>query len=105
MTPNEQGIWEWYDKKGVRRLLEVHNVETNFNYPQHLRVRFNNKYFNVRDQPLNITDTQAEWPDNWGARIGDLGSVPNQDLYLCDNCDDQLQLPLTTPSGHDTTCW
>lgn len=69
--------------------MEVHDVETNVNYPQHLRVLFNGKYHNVKNQPLNVNDSRVEWPpDGWGARIADLNSIPKEDLYLYPKTDD-----------------
>jgi hypothetical protein len=53
-------------------------------------------YYNVHDRVENIyrhTGTtwevverdvkhDAEWPDRWGVRVGDLGTVPEDQLYL-----------------------
>jgi hypothetical protein len=103
MTPNTSGVWEWFDSKGTRRLMEVHDCETNFNYPQHLRVKFNNGFYNVREQPLSIPFDKAEWPDNWGCRVGDLGAVHPAELYLYPTFGDQLQFSFSS-SGQDVTC-
>lgn len=90
MKPNSQGIWQWFDKDGIARLVEVYNVG-NDKRP-HFRVFFWGGYYNINDEHLSLVDTQgkdcgkftfkAEWPDRWGDRVGDIQNSPNEMIYL-----------------------
>jgi len=87
MKPDRAGIWEWFEKDGVRRLVEVVNCAVP-NDPPHLRVYWWGGYYNVNDEhdaehPEYDHLTKAEWVHGtWGNRIGDNLSLPEEQLYL-----------------------
>lgn len=61
MTPNRSGIWEWTDRRGIKRLVEV--VEPLGGY---LRVYWWGGYYNIIDSAYG----KAEWCGGvWGNRI------------------------------------
>jgi hypothetical protein len=73
MKPNREGIWEWIDEDGQKRLVVVYNALKTVGR-QFLRVYWWGGYYNV--------DDPSEWPERWGKYIGQDGSVPDKDLYL-----------------------
>ncbi len=86
MKPDKEGIWEWFEEDGTKRLMYVCNVGGPL--PEHyLRVYWWGGYYNISDDP-GVDDKygpipgKAEWPDRWGNYIGPLGTVPDADLYL-----------------------
>lgn len=94
MKPDREGIWEWFDEDGNRRLVEVFNVMKNIpGHRPYLRVYWWGGYYNVNDEVTNLYDCQgniveknivdeAEWTDSWGVRVGDNQSIPQDQLYL-----------------------
>ena len=85
MKPDKPGIWEWFNLKGERKLVEVFNCNSKLDPYLILRVFWNGGYYNVHDESVGTIYEQyekAEWPDNWGKRIGDNHSLPVSDLYL-----------------------
>jgi hypothetical protein len=84
MKPNKEGIWEWFDDQGVKRLVDVANVEFDKSRPPYLRVCFWGGYYNVHDECVGTWEEEynkAEWPDRWGSFVGIRGSVSEQELY------------------------
>ena len=73
MKPNKEGIWEWFDTDGAKRLVYVCNVGGAKPY---LRVYWWGGYYNIYADPI------AEWADRWGNYVGPNGSVNDDDLYL-----------------------
>ncbi len=51
MKPNCPGIYEWYDDRGKKRLVEVVDTEIYPGFPPHLRVYWWGGYYNVNDDP------------------------------------------------------
>lgn len=87
MKPTTEGVYEWFDDKGTKRLVEVIDASMGDDEKPYLRVYFDGGYYNVHDQhdpehPEYDWATKAEWPDRWGKRIGDNYCVPDTDLYL-----------------------
>lgn len=86
MKPNKEGIWEWFDKDGTKRLVYVCDVCKEFPEP-YFRVYWNGGYYNVNDEhdpeaPEYDWACKAEWPDSWGNFVGEHGSIPDEQLYL-----------------------
>ena len=85
MKPNKPGIWEWYDDDETKRLVYVFNVFSRASDLVYLRVYFWGGYYNVfdgTDDPGYEWATKTEWPPRWGNRVGDIGSLPQEQLYL-----------------------
>jgi len=89
MKPNREGIWEWFDKDGNKRLVEVFDVAaklreaTGYADP-YLRVYWWGGYYNVNNEGIGTWEealNKAEWPDRWGNFVGEIGSVPEEQLY------------------------
>lgn len=85
MKPDSEGVWEWYDDDGTKRLVSVFNVGRPLG-ELYLRVAWWGGYYNVDDEhdpehPEHDKYTQAEWPDRWGIRVGDIGCVSELDIY------------------------
>ncbi len=82
MIPDREGIWEWFEKDGTRRLMTVVDVELSTREQPWLRVYWWGGYYNVADNPNNPgLFGKREWPDNWGKRVGGVGSMPEEALY------------------------
>lgn len=86
MKPDREGIWEWSDERGKKHLVAVYNTSKPIN-DVHLRVNWWGSYYNVNDEhdpeaPENDQFTKAEWPDRWGNFVGEIGSIPDEQLYL-----------------------
>jgi hypothetical protein len=84
MIPDKEGIWEWFEEDGTKRLMSVFNVEHDPSYPLHLRAYWWGGYYNVADSPEEVPGDpfcKAEWPDRWGNYVGPNGSVKEEDLY------------------------
>ena len=86
MKHDTNGIWEWFDEDGTKRLVEVIDVCEGL-IPQYLRVYFSGGYYNVHDEhdpenPEYDEYTKAEWPDRWGNRVADNNGLPDDQLYL-----------------------
>jgi hypothetical protein len=84
MKPDKPGIWEWFDEDGTKRLVNVcdctHGVS-----PIYLRVYFWGGYYNVNDEGADSIFApfdKAEWSDRWGRFVGEIGSIPEDQLYL-----------------------
>ena len=90
MKPTSPGIWEWYDEKGIKRLVEV--VVVGAGHPfAYLRVYFWGGYYNVNDEPEDPGYEwagKAEWPDRWGNRVADNMGLPEEQLYLIPNAEE-----------------
>lgn len=98
MKPDREGIWEWFDDDGTKRLVEVFDVaaklrEVTGHAEQYLRVYWWGGYYNVNDEVEDLVNcagvvvernhiNPAEWPDRWGNRVGDNNSLPEEQLYL-----------------------
>lgn len=87
MKPNKEGIWEWFEKDGTKRLVHVCNCEQHPQAPPYLRVYWWGGYYNVNDEhdvesPEYDYQIKAEWPDRWGNFVGEHGSIPDEQLYL-----------------------
>ncbi len=87
MKPDREGVWEWFEENGTKRLVCVFNTEPNPFLPQYLRVYWWCGYYNVNDEPDPDAPqydwaTKAEWPDRWGNYVGPIGSVKEEDLYM-----------------------
>jgi hypothetical protein len=79
MKPDKEGIWEWFDDDGTKRLVSVFNVESNPSFPPYLRVSWWGGYYSIDDEP-NL-GFKTEWPDRWGNYVGPVDSVKEYDLY------------------------
>jgi hypothetical protein len=94
MKPDREGIWEWFDEDGNRRLVEVFDVMKKIpGHKPYLRVYWWGGYYNVNDEVDDLYNCkgevvekdvvdEAEWTDNWGDRVGDNQSLPEDQLYL-----------------------
>lgn len=81
MKPNEPGIWEWFDNRGIKRLVEVVDVSCQVE-DQWLRVYWWGGYYNIENEPMECgVVLKAEWPDRWGNRVGYNGSLSEDQLY------------------------
>lgn len=80
MKPNCAGVWEWFDEKGIKRLVEV--VDCGTSEHQYLNVYWWGGYYTINDDADEIYKMEAEWPDRWGNRVGDNHSIPEDQLYL-----------------------
>lgn len=81
MKPDKEGIWEWFEEDGTRRLMSVFDVSKNIQAingiePVYLRVYWWGGYYDV-----NSNDNDAMWPDRWGKWIGENGTLPEEQLY------------------------
>lgn len=89
MIPDKEGIWEWFEEDGTKRLMAVYDVakklrEVNGTEPPYFRAYWWGGYYNVADSPEEVAGDpfcKAEWPDRWGNYIGPNGSVKEEDLY------------------------
>jgi hypothetical protein len=85
MKPDKEGIWEWFDTDGTKRLVHVCNVIPSRKEP-YLRVYWWGGYYNINDE-INPCDpggnncAKQEWADRWGKYIGPAGSVKEEELY------------------------
>ena len=90
MKPDKAGIWEWFEEDGTKRLVSVCDVGVDTPY---LRVYWWGGYYTVNEvvnEPIYDCDMKQvrtinrppEWPDRWGAYVGDRNSVPEEQLYL-----------------------
>jgi hypothetical protein len=77
MKPHKDGIWEWFEKDGTKRLVRVFDVGLLGN--QYLRVYWWGGYYNVKGDPFE--DGGDEWPDRWGNYIGSHGTVSDDKIY------------------------
>ena len=86
MKPDKEGIWEWFEEDGTRRLVAVCNVASPLD-EVYLRVYWWGGYYNVNDEPdpeASELDhlTKAEWPDRWGKYVAGYGELAQEELYL-----------------------
>ena len=82
MKPNKEGIWEWFEEDGTKRLVSVCNVGVD----TILRVAWWGGYYRVNDEPdpnhpEHDEHNKAEWPDRWGNYVGPEDSVPEDQKY------------------------
>jgi len=93
MKPDKEGIWEWFEEDGTKRLVSICNVGT----PDKpcLRVYWWGGYYNVHDLVDDLYGKvgdmwtvveknvfhAAEWPDRWGNYVGPEDSVPESQKY------------------------
>jgi len=90
MKPDKDGIWEWFEEDGTKRLVHVCDVAGKLMEEfgqKYLRVCWWGGYYNVNDEhdpeaPEHDHLLEAEWPDKWGNYVGPIGSVAETDLYL-----------------------
>lgn len=95
MKPDKPGIWEWYNSKGELKLVGVHDV--GYFIPL-LRVYWWGGYYNVHEdvegkkRNPNDPHMNAEWPDSWGKYVGELDSVPNDQLYSLPTQEEMIEI-------------
>ncbi len=85
MKPDKEGIWEWFEEDGTKRLVDVCNVASKSN-DVYLRVYWWGGYYNVNDEhdpeaPQYDHHLKAEWPDRWGNYVGQQNDFKETDLY------------------------
>ena len=86
MTPDREGIWEWFEEDGTKRLMAVYDVakdlrKVNGTEPPYFRAYWWGGYYNVTaigEGPFE----ECEWPERWGNFVGEHGSIPDEQLYL-----------------------
>lgn len=81
MIPDKEGLWEWFDDGGTKRIVLVSDVSpTN---DKILRVNWWGGYYSVMSDPEWPTELVAEslWPDRWGNYIGNYLSIPPIQWY------------------------
>ena len=90
MTPDREGIWEWFEEDGTKRLMAVYDVAkdlraVNGSEPPYFRAYWWGGYYNVADSPEEVEGDpfcKSEWPERWGNFVGEHGSIPDEQLYL-----------------------
>lgn len=87
MKPDREGIWEWFEEDGTKRLVAVFNIEPDASRSPYFRVYWWGGYYNVNDEhdpeaPEYDHLTKAEWPDRWGNYVGRDRDIPQDQLYL-----------------------
>jgi hypothetical protein len=98
MKPNIPGIWEWFDNKGIKKLVEVVNIRPDKNQPPYLRVYWWGGYYNVNDEEIGTIVEKyckSEWPDRWGNRIADNNALPNDQLYLMPTKEEYVKITMS----------
>lgn len=96
--PDKPGVWEWFDSKGIKKLVEV--VDVGHDKP-HLRVYFWGGYYNVNDEAVGTWEenySKMEWPDRWGTRVADNNALPNDQLYLMPTKEDYTKITMSNRS-------
>jgi hypothetical protein len=94
MKPDREGIFEWFNEHGQKRLVVVFNVGKELGETW-LRVFFWGGYYNVKDEAIGTSDeefSKVEWPDKWGNYVGELKSVPDEQLYLYPTVDEYRKM-------------
>jgi hypothetical protein len=87
MIPDKQGIWEWFELDGTRRLVYVWNVfEKHPNLQPYFRVYFNASYYDVRPDGEDANAikrfNEAGWSSGtWGKWLGDYNDFDEKDIY------------------------
>lgn len=87
MTPDRNGVWEWYDKDNVLRRVIVFNVAPE-NYKPHFRVCWGGGYYNVNDESEGESESDAPWMKAewtggvWGNYLGKDIDFKEEELYL-----------------------
>ena len=83
MKPDREGIWEWFEEDGTRRLVAVCNCGVPNGIP-YLRVAWWGGYYNVNDEFVGAGELshKAEWPDRWGKYVAGFGELKQEDLYI-----------------------
>lgn len=76
MKPDKEGIWEWFDEDGNKRLVSVCNVAAKLG-EVYLRVYWWGGYYSIEADERRA----AEWPDRWGNYIGPEDCVPESQKY------------------------
>ena len=83
MCPNKEGIWEWFEKDGTKRLVSVFDVNKPIGQPPYFRVYWWGGYYNVSDDPTEDGPFgRIEWEDRWGNFVAELGTLSQEELYL-----------------------
>ena len=91
MIPTEEGIYEWFDDDGTKRLVAVCDVSPKKDN-SYLRVAWGGGYYDIQDsietlyncdlEPVRTHERKSEWTGGkWGARLGDGDSIPYEQLY------------------------
>jgi len=91
MIPTKEGIYEWFDDDGTKRLVSVCDVSAKKDN-SYLRVAWGGGYYdikesispvyNMRGQIVSYHQRPNEWDGGtWGKRLGDIGSIPEEQLY------------------------
>lgn len=96
MKPDKEGIWEWFEEDGTKRLVAVCNVSKPLK-EIYLRVYWWGGYYNVNDEhdleaPQYDPLMKAEWPDRWGNFVGEHGTVKDEDLYLMPTAEQRKEI-------------
>jgi hypothetical protein len=94
MKPDKEGIFEWFDDHGNKRLVMVINIGDDLG--EHwFRVFWWGGYYNVNDEAIGTPEedmAKAEWPDRWGNFVGEIGSIPTDQLYLQPTVDEYRKM-------------
>jgi hypothetical protein len=85
MKPDKEGIYEWFEEDGTKRLVSVCNVAAKLGGVC-LRVYWWGGYYRVNDEhdpdhPEHDVYNKAEWPDRWGNYVGTEDSIPDTQKY------------------------
>lgn len=107
MKPNREGIWEWFEEDGTKRLVHVCDVakdlrQENPDEKPYFRVYWWGGYYNINDEEVGTSHeqcTKAEWPDRWGNFVGEIGSVKDEDLYLFPTPEQMKKIPSAIGEG------
>lgn len=96
MKPDKEGIWEWFEEDGTKRLVAVCNVSKPLK-EVFLRVYWWGGYYNVNDEhdpeaPQYDHHMEAEWPDRWGKFVGEHGTVKDEELYLMPTAEQRKEI-------------
>ena len=89
MLPIIEGIYEWFESDGKRRLVSVCDVSPKKDN-SYLRAYWAGGYYDIKDSVSDVYDMggvwqysflkRSEWTGGtWGNRVGDIGSI-NEDL-------------------------
>jgi hypothetical protein len=92
MMPNCEGIWEWFEEDGTKRLVEVVSPYKDIG-ENILQVYWNGSYYEIYDRVDNLYNLfeknvliKAEWVGGtWGNRIANNGEIHESLMYLYRN--------------------
>jgi hypothetical protein len=83
MIPNKEGVYEWFEPNGIKRLVYVCDVSKPL-CEGDLKVCWWGSYYSIVDEDTgNGFDRKAEWSTGeWGNYVGPFESFKEEDLYL-----------------------